>query len=448
VPAGTLPVAAGFALATAGLLAADALRGAGAAAVDVDVVPDLVAAHVLLPLVVARATGTEPPAQPSAPWPTVDGAVCADLGAGDDRESFARLLDVLTLGADRPRGKTDRPPGKEELACAAQEWRLPVTPYRRRRPGCRTAPVIALDDSAPTAAGSRPRFDVDSTVGPSVRPSPASPLASPLAPPLASLLAQPLASPLRGFTVVDLTVMWAGPLCTRLLGDLGARVVKVEPDCRLDGTRFSPGAALYRALNVGKERAPLDLRAEADRKVFFDLVAASDLVVDNFSPRVAPNLGIDPAALRAVNPTIATLSLPAFPPGPHRHWVSYGTGVHALSGLGDVGEGGDPHAPAVTYPDPLAGLAGLVAAVALLLAGRDGRRHGHAPARAASAEVSLARALGPLVEIGDPEPLVRPVDDLLVARLAEQWTSVPAAPYRLAAVGSAPRSREAVAGGR
>jgi crotonobetainyl-CoA:carnitine CoA-transferase CaiB-like acyl-CoA transferase len=224
-------------------------------------------------------------------------------------------------------------------------------------------------------------------------------------------------------TVVDLTIMWSGPLATWLLHRLGARVVKVEPSCRFDGTRFSPGGRLFDALNAGKERADLDLRRTADRRAFDELVAAADLVVDNFSPRVAPNLRTTHRDLAAVNPTVLSLSLPAFPPGPQRDWVSYGTGVHAASGLGDVGGAAAVGfaAPIVTYPDALGGLTAAVAALALVVARDRGARPGHA-------EVALADAVAPLRAVPDDGALLRPPDPTLVVRLARRLGTPPPSP--------------------
>ncbi|MEA3214100.1 MAG: hypothetical protein QOJ19_256 [Acidimicrobiia bacterium] len=377
VPAGTLQH--GRRLAAA---AGQALRRLCGDGVDVEVDRDAVTAHLLLPLVVAVATGTEVAAAPPQPWPVGDGYVCADLGAEGDRDAFVRLLE--SLGTDLP--------GAEELAVRAQEWRLPVTPYRRRAKvataGCRSP------DDIPGAPAMRGLPDVD------------------------------LARPLEGVTVVDLTIMWAGPLCTSILAGLGARVLKVEPDCRLDGTRFSPGGWLYQALNREKVRVPLDLRAAGDRGAFFDVVAEADLVIDNFSPRVAPNLGIEPVDLQRVKRGVAVLALPAFPPGAQRHWVSYGTGVHAWSGLGDLGNG-EMAAPTVTYPDPLAGLAGVGCALRLLAAGRRGA------SGALVGEVPLASVVGPLLEVPISDALRRAVDDRLVRRLARMFGPIPPCPLRM-----------------
>src|SRR5881396_1228187 len=97
--------------------------------------------------------------------------------------------------------------------------------------------------------------------------------------------------PLAGVTVVDMTRILAGPFCTLLLANLGARVIKVERPPAGDDARaigpFAGGKSLYfSALNYGKESIALDLRADADRSLFDDLLASADVLVENFRPGV------------------------------------------------------------------------------------------------------------------------------------------------------------------
>ncbi len=230
------------------------------------------------------------------------------------------------------------PPDAEELARRAQECRLPVTPYR-----------ASVMRGAAMATLPRPTRIV--------RPS--------------------------EVTVVDMTAMWAGPLCTRLLADWGARVVTVEPDARRDGLRGSP--AQFAALDRGKQRVPWDLRRAADRAAFDAAVAGADVLVESFSARVLPNLGYDVDALHHLNPALRIVALRAFPSSsPEAGWVAYGRGVHAASGLGMVT--GEPVPARFAYPDPLAGLA----AYGTVLAALGG-------AGGTVDEVSLAGAIAPLV---------------------------------------------------
>src|ERR1700747_3776318 len=95
--------------------------------------------------------------------------------------------------------------------------------------------------------------------------------------------------PLQGLLVVDLTRVLAGPFCTMMLAELGARVIKVEEPRRGDDARcFTPfhhgKSAYFLSLNRDKESIALDLKNEDDRAVFLDLVRRSDVVVENFRP--------------------------------------------------------------------------------------------------------------------------------------------------------------------
>src|SRR5262250_25372 len=104
------------------------------------------------------------------------------------------------------------------------------------------------------------------------------------------------AGPLSGITVLDLTRVLAGPYCTMVLADLGARVVKVEEPGRGDDARrigpFVGGVSAYFwSLNRGKQSIALDLRADADRALFERLLERADVLVENFRPGVMERLG-------------------------------------------------------------------------------------------------------------------------------------------------------------
>lgn len=184
-------------------------------------------------------------------------------------------------------------------------------------------------------------------------------------------------APLHGVRVCDLTAMWSGPLATWMLGSLGADVIKIEPDCRLDGLRSrgsedlgvscaATAAPAFHALNRNKRRAPLDLREADQRETFLRLAADSQLLVSNFSPRVAGNLGIAPVTLmRSRHDPLVSLQMPAFPSGVReRHWRAYGGGVHAVSGLGMTVDA-EPWTAATPYCDCLTGFAAAATAVLL-----------------------------------------------------------------------------------
>jgi CoA:oxalate CoA-transferase len=126
--------------------------------------------------------------------------------------------------------------------------------------------------------------------------------------------------PLSGITVIDLSWHLAGPYCTLILADLGARVIKVEAPGSNAG--YDPGGlvrhyykgqdAHYMALNRNKESITLDLKNPEGVRVFLDLVRSADVCFNNFRPGVMKRLGIDYEALRAVNPNLVYAALSAF----------------------------------------------------------------------------------------------------------------------------------------
>ncbi|MGK7864945.1 CaiB/BaiF CoA transferase family protein [Falsiroseomonas sp. E2-1-a4] len=187
---------------------------------------------------------------------------------------------------------------------------------------------------------------------------------------------------LAGVRVVDLTMFVAGPFCTMLLADLGADVVKVEP---LDGDPVRSSAigptiggvsAQFHSYNRGKRSVAINLKAPAGREAFLDLVRGADAVVENFRPGVATKLGIDHAALAAVNPRIVTCSISAFGhTGPWRERPGYDLIVQALGG--GMSLTGHPATGPAHMPFHLGDTAGgLFAAFALLAAMRERDRTG------------------------------------------------------------------------
>ncbi len=127
--------------------------------------------------------------------------------------------------------------------------------------------------------------------------------------------------PLAGINVLDFTHILAGPFCTQLLADAGARVVKVEPPGGEWARRRGPKrvgsdgrelSSYYAAVNRGKLGIVVDLKNEAGLSVAARLAAAADVVVENFSPGTLSRLGLDFAQLRSQNPTLITVSINLF----------------------------------------------------------------------------------------------------------------------------------------
>ena len=141
--------------------------------------------------------------------------------------------------------------------------------------------------------------------------------------------------PLTGVRVLDLGTVLAGPLTGSLLAELGAEVIKVEP---LAGDSFRTKGFMY---NRGMRSLAINLRDEAARGAFYDLVRGSDVVVDNFRPGVLARLGIDYEALREINEQIITLSFTGYGhAGPLRAEPGFDPVLQAMSGMMRA-QGGD-----------------------------------------------------------------------------------------------------------
>jgi crotonobetainyl-CoA:carnitine CoA-transferase CaiB-like acyl-CoA transferase len=211
--------------------------------------------------------------------------------------------------------------------------------------------------------------------------------------------AAPAHPPLADVCVLDFTRVVAGPVATRLLADLGARVVKVE---RPGATDFGERrGGLTGSLMRGKESVVLDLRSAAGLALARRLALASDVVIDNFSARVMPQLGLDWTTLSRTRPDLVSVRMTGFGlTGPHRHHVSYGPTLQALAGytLGMAHPGGPPAGFGYSYADLASGH---MAALATLAALRRRRRTG------AGMEVDLSQfevaagLVGPWTPSGD-----------------------------------------------
>ncbi len=189
--------------------------------------------------------------------------------------------------------------------------------------------------------------------------------------------------PLTGVRVLDLTRVLAGPLCTMMLGDLGADVLKIERPGAGDETRgWGPPfdeageSAYFLAVNRNKLSAALDLDGEDDRLLLHRLLAGADVVVDNFRPGTLERRGLDPGRLLAVHPRLLWCTLTGFGPGSAR--PGYDFVIQAESGwMAITGEpGGPPMKVGVALADVIAGKDAAVA----VLAGLAGRERASAPA--------------------------------------------------------------------
>ncbi len=177
---------------------------------------------------------------------------------------------------------------------------------------------------------------------------------------------------LGGHRIVDLSSFWAGPLASRLLAELGAEVVKVEPPGGEGGFQMMPVLPnIYVDGNRSKRGLVLDLKEPSDRSRLLDLVAASDVVVENAVAGVWERLGLDEAALRAVNPALVYARAKGFGAvGPLATRPSFDYVVQAATGM-EMAQGGGatPVAGNVVVNDYGTGLL-LAAGIVCALLGR------------------------------------------------------------------------------
>jgi CoA:oxalate CoA-transferase len=142
---------------------------------------------------------------------------------------------------------------------------------------------------------------------------------------------------LAGLKVVDFTIVMSGPMCTRMLADAGADVIKIEPPDG-DVVRQRPPqrggiSTYYAAMNCGKRSVVLDLQTPEGRELARSLAAKADVVVENFRPGVMKRLGLDYESLSKANPRLVYASISGFgQSGPKAQAPAYAPVIHAASG--------------------------------------------------------------------------------------------------------------------
>ena len=151
--------------------------------------------------------------------------------------------------------------------------------------------------------------------------------------------------PLAGLQVLDLGTFWAAPYAAMYLASLGAEVTKIEAPMRPDAFRFVATSLewgeywyecgpLFQATNLGKEGITLDLSRDEGREIFHKLVAKSDVVIENFTPRVMERWGFDDEGLRAIRSDLITLRTPGFGlVGPWRDAVGWALVIEQAAGM-------------------------------------------------------------------------------------------------------------------
>jgi len=157
--------------------------------------------------------------------------------------------------------------------------------------------------------------------------------------------------PLSNYRVIDFGTAWAGPMAAQLLADLGAEVIKVESRTRLDGLRLGRPIVgediaggdrglwpelqpVFHGINRNKLSVTLNLKTPEGLRLARELIARSDVVMNNYSPGVLERLGLDYAQLRQLRPDIILVSMPSVgETGPLRDILAYAPIIQALSGL-------------------------------------------------------------------------------------------------------------------
>jgi crotonobetainyl-CoA:carnitine CoA-transferase CaiB-like acyl-CoA transferase len=241
--------------------------------------------------------------------------------------------------------------------------------------------------------------------------------------------------PLTGLTVLDLTRVLAGPYCTRLLADLGARVIKIErpgegDEMRRGHLQLEAGrddqSTYFTRVNAGKESVAVDLSRPEGQAIVHDLARVSDIAVENFTPGVAARLACDDETLRAVKPDLIYCSISGFgQTGPWRSRPAFAHIINAISGLMHL-EQGDAPGPRPSNLQAADVLAAAHAVSAILAAvirrGRSGQ--------GAYLDVSMLESLigadsvtyGAVLNGGEEHGNPRP--GMVVARVGEGWVAL------------------------
>jgi len=196
---------------------------------------------------------------------------------------------------------------------------------------------------------------------------------------------RPSPPPLDGLRIIDLSMFFSGPLATQILGDAGADVIKVESVQRIDGWRASAATDAQRPwerspnfnwVNRCKRGITLNLADPRGTEILKRLVAGADVLIENYTPRVMANFGLEYETLRAINPRLIMMSMPGFGSDVSwRDYVAFGMSTEQISGICHLTgyADGPPLFTGMNGGDPFVGV---IAATALLAALHHRRRTG------------------------------------------------------------------------
>ena len=197
--------------------------------------------------------------------------------------------------------------------------------------------------------------------------------------------------PLSNIRILDLTRVWAGPLALRMLADFGAEVIKIS-DPRVPVDRES---GTNNKLNRNKLGLALRLDEPEGRQLLLDLTNISDVVIENFRPRVMRNFNLTYEDLKTVKPDIIMCSMPGFgSEGEYSEYPAFGPSVETMTGISSLMgyPGGPPMVSGIAYPDPLAAMNGAGALMSALL---------HRQRTGQGQFIDLALSEGPVCQIGE-----------------------------------------------
>ncbi len=262
--------------------------------------------------------------------------------------------------------------------------------------------------------------------------------------------------PLSGFRITDLTTAWAGPMAGRVLALLGAEVIHIESTARLDSWRSHGGAlyprrypdqipgphaynraALFNSQNLDKLSLTLDLKTDAGKTAFRDLIARSDGLMSNFTPGMLSRLGFSNEALWRIRPDLVILEMPAYGnSGVMKSWTALGPTMEQVAGMcASVGYGdGRPVSTGPAYLDPIGAFHGAAAMLtALLHRQRTGQgQHVEVP-QVEAAMQAIGEYLIHAAETGRDHPVdgnrlpdLAP-HDVFPARGTDEWVAIEAA---------------------
>lgn len=272
-----------------------------------------------------------------------------------------------------------------EIVERASELRIPVAPVLDGPGVTRNDHFVerrVLVEHPDGFEAPRPPYLVDGEPPPAPRPAPAVGSATgvlawePVAP--SDAAAEPSELPFAGLKVLDLTSWWAGPSSTHVFALLGADVVHVESTGHPDGMRLTGamfGAAdwwewghMFVAANTNKRGITLDLASETGRDLVWRLIDSSDLIVENFAPRVMDKYGITWDEIRRRNPSAVFVRMPAFGlTGPWRERVGFAQTMEQLTGMAWLtGHTWDQPRILRGPCDPIAGMHGAFSAMVAL----------------------------------------------------------------------------------